>query len=331
MAIFVKACQICARNKIYRHEKTQLIKFVAQEGKFQTVQTDYLGPLPPNEQFKYVLVIKDRATRFTVLCPTVTQEHKEFIHHLMNRWISYFGIMKQITSDNGKTFLAQGVKDVLNFLGIEYKPINSYSPSENGSVERVNRVCKAMLRTQENKDLWATNLPLINLYINNLVSVGGASAAQMTYGMSLYTPGVIFSDQIKRYTSDSAARMMEFFRKIKDTPFNPHPDKKIADLQLAKASHAYLRVDKIISSLEPRYTGPHMIIKLGSKSAIISRNDRNIKVSRERLKPCTFLPLELEDLNEFLSDLRPISPQTEAEMERIEGDIDEDLLRRLIL
>ena len=51
----------------------------------------------------------------------------------------------------------------------------------------------------------------------------------------------------------------------------------------------------------------------------------------QELKPCTFLPLELEDLNEFLSDLRPISPQTEAEIERIEGDIDEDLLRRLIL
>ena len=329
MAVFVKSCQICARNKVYRHEKTELLRFVAQQGKFETVQIDFIGPLPRNEDFRHIIVIKDRATRFTVLCPAKTQEHEELIHHFMNRWISYFGIPNQITSDNGKSFLSKGMKDMLNFLGIEYRPINSYSPWENGLVERVNRVCKAMLRTQENKDLWATNLPLINLYINNLIGIGGASAAQTTYGMSLHTPGVIFSDKTHVYDAPAAARMMEFHRRIKDTPFNPHPNRPIRDLQLHKATHVYLRIDKVISGLEPRYTGPHMVIKMGSKSAIISKNDKNIKVSRERLKPCTFLPLELEDLQEFLADIHPISPQTDAVIDRAQGDIDDDFNENL--
>ena len=328
ITLMVKACQVCARTKVVRHEKTKLIKWVAQKGKFNTVQIDYAGPLTQVDGFRYVLVIKDRATRFTVLCAMASQEHQELIHTFLNRWIAYFGIPAQLTSDNYKTFVSKPFTDVLNFLGIESKPINAYSPAENALVEVVNRTVKQMLRATESRDNWPTNLPLINLFINNLVGEGGASASQCTYGIQCYTPGVLFEDEVPKYDTAAAERMMHFARELKDTPFRAHPKRPIQDLQLHKATHVYLRVDRMKTAFCPRYSGPHLVLKMGPKSAVISKNNHLIKVSRNRLKPCSFLPLELQDLDSLLSGLNLI-PDSEGEInDAVPGIQDPDLAER---
>lgn len=305
--VFVKACHVCARSKIHRHEKTALIKWVGQRGKFETIQADYIGPLQPDNDYRYILAIKDRATRFTVLVAMKTQTHGELIHALTTRWIQYMGIPAQITTDNAKVFWSRPLQDVLDFFGITFKPVNCYRPSENALIERSNRITKALLRTSENKENWALNLPLVNLYVNNLIGRDGSSAAQCTYGRSLYTPGKIFEEPPPEYDSAAAKRMMEFCRKIKDTPFSEHPATQTQDLSLQSSTHVFLRVDKRISALDMRYSGPYMVLRMGTKSAIISKDDKPCKVSRDRLKPCHFLPLDLEDLNSILKDIHPIT------------------------
>ena len=67
---------------------------------------------------------------------------------------------------------------------------------------------------------------------------------------------------------------------------------------------------------------------MSKKSAIISVNDRTLKVSRERLKPVTFLPLELEEIKQTLSELRPISKIGDISDLELDSDIPIDSASR---
>ena len=305
----VLACQVCARNKVVKHEKLKLMQWVAPQGKFATVQCDYTGRLQECDGYNYILVIRDRATRFTVCVPVKTQGKEELIFSFMNRWVAYFGVCEQLTSDNYSTFLSAEFQDCLKFLGITYVPIETYTPRQNALCERQMRLLKQMLRTSENKFNWLRNIALITLNMNNLIGDNNVSANQSTFGIQLYIPGALFNENVPEFDTEQAAKMMEFARRCQDTAFRRHPQTAIQDLQLQHSTHVYLRHGPKPRALEERYSGPHAVLRLERSHAYISKNDRTIRVSRDRLKPAKLIPLPLMDVTDDLQRLRPITEQ----------------------
>lgn len=306
VAELVRTCEQCARNKVVRHEKTELIKFQYPQGRFRTIQMDFTGPLPEDNGFRYILVIKDRATRYAVMVPTVSQGADELIRVFLHRWVAYFGVPELVISDNYSTFrTAQSFVEFLEFLGVRHDFTNTYTPRENGLCERVNRVMKEALRCQERTGNWSRNLALINLSLNNLQGDEKVTANQIVFGMQLHMPGTLFNEENEQFTSEEVANLMRFVSECKDCRFREHPSRPVQHLQgLENATHVYLRAGNKPGALQERYSGPHSLLSLDSHSAYIMQDNQTRKVARDRLKPAGLLPFHLADLDSMLACLR---------------------------
>ena len=67
---------------------------------------------------------------------------------------------------------------------------------------------------------------------------------------------------------------------------------------------------------------------MGLKSAVISKNNCMIKVSRNRLKPCYFRPLKLQNLDSLLSSFNMGTDSARDAGDNIPGPIDPGLAER---
>ena len=67
------------------------------------------------------------------------------IDALMKRWISIFGTMKSLLSDNGGEFTADEFKEVASILGVKLLTTAAESPHQNGLNERVHSVVDSIL------------------------------------------------------------------------------------------------------------------------------------------------------------------------------------------
>ncbi len=85
----------------------------------------------------------------------VTKEEKE----------KYFS--KKISSDNGRHFVNDAIKQVGQFLGIDMKTHCSYAPSSGGAVERQNQTIKNKLAKccEETGLTWLKALPIVLMYM----------------------------------------------------------------------------------------------------------------------------------------------------------------------
>lgn len=68
-ASFVRTCIPCQRSKIHRHNKTPLVPYVRPMERFEHINIDLVGPLPPSNGYQYVLTCIDRLSRWPEAIP----------------------------------------------------------------------------------------------------------------------------------------------------------------------------------------------------------------------------------------------------------------------
>ena len=99
--------------------------------------------------FKYLMVIRDGFSRFTLLSPTKTPDAASAVESLLH-WIGLFGRPAEFRSDNGSHFRHEVMKDLCQRLNITHTFSTAYCAWSNGLIERVNRdincLIKIMLR-----------------------------------------------------------------------------------------------------------------------------------------------------------------------------------------
>ena len=78
------------------------------------------------------------------------------------------------------------------------------------------------------------------------------------------------------------------------------------------------------NALQSKYTGPHLLVKLGKWSSIIERKGSRYKVGTRKLKPVIFSDPQLTQLQQDLSKLKSVTEEQSKILELSDSKEDSD-------
>ncbi|KAJ8417888.1 hypothetical protein AAFF_G00227310 [Aldrovandia affinis] len=90
---WVKTCIACQRTKVHRRVKAPLEQFTVPERRFDHVNVDLVGPLPPSGGFTHLLTMVDRTTRWPEVVPLSGTTTAEVARGFIGTWIARFGFL----------------------------------------------------------------------------------------------------------------------------------------------------------------------------------------------------------------------------------------------
>jgi len=118
-----------------------------------------------------------------------------------------------------------------------------------------------------------------------------ASAADLVYGEPLRIPGeLLMSEPVDIDPSTFIQLLRSRINKLRPTPAsrNTNPGSFIHN-DLSTCTHVFLRLDGTRRSLQPPYSGPHLVISRNDKTFNITVRDKTTTVSADRVKPAFFV------------------------------------------
>ena len=226
-------------------------------------------------------------------------------------WVSQFGIMKILHSDQGAQFEAAVIQQLCQKLGILKTRTTSYHAQSDGQVERLNRTLMEILSKyvhHSQKD-WDEHIPMILLaYRSCTGEANKMSPVMMTYGRELDLPvdlvyGVPPSpEQPGQEPCQYVANLEETMVKIHEIARNhmlKAADKQKREYDLKQYKNNYKKGDFFwlftpaisrgrVKKLSSRWTGPFQVVEPLSDVVIrIRRHPRakDLVVHHNRLKP----------------------------------------------
>ncbi len=137
---FCKRCVTCNTHNVARGIKIPLASQPAPAGPFEYLMMEFIKLTPCGKQ-KHCLVMVD----------------------MWSKWVE----ARKISSDNGRHFVNDAIKQVGQFLGIDMRTHCSYAPSSGGAVERQNQTIKNKLAKccEETGLTWLKALPIVLMYM----------------------------------------------------------------------------------------------------------------------------------------------------------------------
>src|SRR6201990_3294413 len=315
---WTRACLSCQRNKVHRHTKAPLGKFLPPGERFQHVHIDLVGPIPPSDGCSYILTCVDRFTRWpeAIPIPSITAETiaKAFLTH----WVSRFGVPERITTDQGRQFEPHLWRDFMSLLGTTRIRTSASHPAANGMVERFHRQLKASLAAHPRRERWTEALPFVLLGIRSAMKEDlQCTSAELVYGSPLRLPGEFFDPSKSLSPSDPftyLSRLRQCAIAWKPSVPRPHPHTySFIPKDLATCTHVFVRLDSHRPPLQARYMGPYKVLNRREKTFLLQLPGRTEVVSVDRLKPAFFevLPGAQDDLQDALPlpSFEPLSQQ----------------------
>lgn len=294
VASYVKSCIVCQRSKVSRHTTAPLASYSLPSQRFEHINIDIVGPLPPSNGYRYCLTIIDRYTRWPEAIPLKDINSETIAQALIKEWISRFGVPKRISTDQGTQFKSILFNDLSRLLGIHHLQTTAYHPQANGIVERWHRTLKSSLMCYNTKD-WTAVLPLILLGLRTTLKPDlSTSPAEIVYGTTLKLPGEFLVDSKFIPQSDFVKRLSRNMDLIRPVETSHHTIRKpFIHPKLNDATHVFVRKEGIKTSLNPPYNGPFMVLQRHNKHFQVNVNGKLQNISIDRLKPA-FLPITID-------------------------------------
>lgn len=284
---WVKTCIACQRTKVHRHVKAPLEQFTVPERRFDHINVDLVGPLPPSGGFTHLLTMVDRTTRWPEVVPLSGTTTAEVARGFIGTWIARFGVPSDLSSDRGPQFTSQLWTSITQQLGISLHRTAAYHPQANGLCERFHRSMKAALKVDLQGNSWIDRLPWVMLGLRtapkeDLLS----SSAELVYGQALRVPGDFFpSVNVPWSAPEQLRNLWDKASAFMPTPTSNHSLPRIhvpQDLQSAR--YVFIRHDAHRNPLQPPYDGPYRVVETGDKTFIIDIGGSMEHISVDRLK-----------------------------------------------
>ncbi|XP_012146604.1 uncharacterized protein LOC105663301 [Megachile rotundata] len=181
-------------------------------------------------------------------------------------------------------------------------------------VERLHRQLKGAIKCHDT-DNWVETLPIVLLGIRATMKEDlKATAAEMLYGTKIRLPADFFVPTNQEANSSFVKRLKDRIKDIKPRPASCHNNKTTFIFkELAESPYVFLRYEAVKSLLQPPYDGPYEVIERGEKNFTIRINDKNVKVSIDRLKPAFLISGELESESDNSEEGTELHVQTRTE------------------
>ncbi|GFT00435.1 hypothetical protein TNCV_1981701 [Trichonephila clavipes] len=258
IAKWTRCCISYHQSKVQRHTVSPLQPFALTVERFQHVHIDLVGPFPPPDGFTFLFTCSDRFTRWPEVIPVKDISTEAVAKSFIANWISRFGVLAIITTDQGGQFQSRLLYSLKQMLEIQRIRTTPYHPSSNGMVERLHRTLKQAIRCHDTK--WTKSLPVVLLGLLACIKEDlNASCAEMVFGKTIVLPGEFFepSCQIPTYLSELLLRPRETFRTLKPTPASCHSStSRFLHTALKTCSRVFVRVEGLKPSLTAPYQGP---------------------------------------------------------------------------
>ncbi|KAK1945593.1 Pro-Pol polyprotein [Phytophthora citrophthora] len=191
---FVRRCLHCASTLGGPPQLRPLGEAMHAEKPNELIHWDYLFMEKSDTNLEYVLVIKDDASKYVWLIPSMAADADTTFTALLD-WFAPFGVCRSWVSDQGTHFKNAVIQAMQHTLGAHHHFTTARCPWANGTVEVVMRetlrCCRALLsewRLQPSE--WPRVIKIVQLVLNNTPSplLGGVAPVTAMTGLHAMSP-----------------------------------------------------------------------------------------------------------------------------------------------
>ena len=242
----------------------------------------------------YILHIIDVWSRYSMSIYIEKKLPRLVIDALMKRWISIFGTMKSLLSDNGGEFTADEFKEVASILGVKLLTTAAESPHQNGLNERVHSVVDSILsklKQQYPKLQLDVLLGWANMAKNSLHMNHGYSSHQLVFGQNPNIPNILTDEPPAledKTMSEIFAKHLNCLHSSRQLFIQSESDERIrralrhkiraCNEQFEKGVEVFYKKDS-----SERWLGPAKVIAQDGKLVFIRHGNQLLRVAPNRL------------------------------------------------
>ena len=243
---------------------------------------------------RWILHIIDMWSRYTVSVFIPRKRSSDVINALMQGWISVFGIMEAILTDNGGEFSSDEMREVMSILNVRVITTAAESPFQNGLCERVHAVTDMMLlklKEENGKMDGQTLLCWANMARNSLSMWNGFSSHQLVFGQNPNLPGIM-TDKLPALEgttrSEAFAKHLNVLHDARKAYIQTECDERLRRALRTKvraAEQIFENGDTVFYKREgkDRWLGPAKVVFQDGKVVFIRHGGIFVRVSPNRL------------------------------------------------
>ena len=307
------SCVRCSKSKALPKSRRAKLQPIMENRPFSMVNVDLIGPMEHSvEQYRYVLTMVDRATRYCFAVPIPDGTAVTIAKVIFSELISKFGLVDCIVSDRGLNFTSPIVQHLCSLIGTKRILTSAYRPSSNGLVESFNGVFKQKLLalTGEHPHNWPQYVDGV-LYAlrTTVVDSLGYSPFELLFGREPKLLLEVGPEILKTHPSISVRKYLADLRTqlnyVHDSAVEietKQKQKMKAEYDKRSKPYDYQEGDRVwirspqgtpgsTKKFKDKYVGPYVLGKQTSQNNFkVRREDTNtvsdISLHSDRFKPC---------------------------------------------
>jgi len=188
---YVRSCVQCQQTKKPTHHRKAPLKSLPVEDVFARFHLDHLGPLPPSNGFRYILVAIDSTSLYPEIHPTKSCDADETVKVLYEQvFFCRYGCPLSVLTERGSACRSSLVKALCKLCNVKQIFTSSFHPSTNSRAEFQNsNILKSLKIYCKKESHWSNLLPAISWsYRASTTTSHSFSPFEVLFGKPMHTP-----------------------------------------------------------------------------------------------------------------------------------------------